>query len=259
MDDQTANHPSDLARALASHLIAARERGRPLAAWRGYETLTADDAYCVQSIVTESYGPAGGFKVACKPDQPNIMAPILTSDILFSPAVLTAPGEENIGMELEIGFRLLAPPPPVDIPDFTDRLRECVEVVPVIEIVRSRLSGHESAPALLKLADNQINGGLVAGAPLADWSPEDLSAVSARLSLGGETVLDGMAHVPGGNAFANLCELVRMIGDHCGGLKPGHIVITGSLNGLPYVKPGMRIEGKIRGIGDVSLDLEAAP
>lgn len=258
MDDQIANHPSDLARELASHLIAARGQGSVPCTWREHAALTADDAYSVQSILAGRFGPAGGFKVACKPDQPNIMAPIYASDILFPPAVLTAPGEENIGIELEIGFRLLAPPPLLDIPDFTDRLRECVEVVPVIEIVRSRLSGHESAPALLKLADNQINGGLVVGEPAASWKPEDLSAVSARLSFGGETVLDGMAHVPGGNAFANLCELVRMIGDHCGGLKPGHIVITGSLNGLPYVKPGIRIEGEIRGIGGVSLNLAAA-
>lgn len=246
---------SDRVPALVDSLLAARRSGA--SALTDAEiggAITAEDAYRVQAMVVAALGPVGGFKVANKPDAPRIMAPILRSDIYRSPARLVCPRDEDIGIELEIGFRIDEPLPPSDAPDRPAQVARCLSAVPVIEIVRTRLSS--SASAMLKLADNQINGGLVVGAPLRDWRPQDLHQVQARLTLGDERTLDGAARVPGGNAFDNFLVLEDMVGNHCGGLHPGCVVITGSLNGLPYVRPGLAIRGEIAGLGSVSLDLD---
>ncbi|MGC9417441.1 MAG: fumarylacetoacetate hydrolase family protein [Rhodovulum sp.] len=240
---------------LASRLITARRTGSPVPPDAlPVGDLTDRDAYAVQALVAQALGPVGGFKVACKPGHPRIMAPILARDIIGTPARLAVPASERIGIELELGFRVLAPLPPADVPDRDARLADCLALVPVIEIVRTRLAG-EAAP-MLKLADNQINGALVVGPELPDWRGRDLSRVTARLTAGGRILLDGPADVPGLGAFENFKVLEALVGDHCGGLRPGHVVITGSLNGLPWLRPGTAIEGRIEGVGAVALALE---
>ncbi|MDU8911652.1 2-keto-4-pentenoate hydratase [Aestuariicoccus sp. MJ-SS9] len=243
------------ARTLADALLKARKEGRALAAHALPATVTkAAEAYRVQALVARACGPVGGFKVANKPDAPRIMAPILAPDIIPAGARLAVPGDEQIGIELEVGFRIDAPLPEAGAPDRRAAIAGCLSAVPVIEIVRTRLP--MDAPPMMKLADNQINGGLVVGQAVKDWQGLRLGPVQACLTFGGETVLDGDAAVPGGDAFENFLVLEEMIGDHCGGLTPGQVVITGSLNGLPYVRGGMRVEGRIDGLGAVSLDLD---
>lgn len=217
---------------------------------------TVDEAYRIQAEVARSIGQVGGFKVANKPGAPRIMAPIFSKDIVTAPASLDLPPEEDIGIELEVGFRIERALPDSGIPNRREAIARCLSALPVIEIVRTRLR-HDASP-ILKLADNQINGGLVLGAPVADWTSLSLGTVAASLQLGDDRVLDGMACVPGGDAFENFLVLEQMLGDHCGGLQPGQVVITGSLNGLPYVRAGIGVRGWIDGLGDVSLDLNPA-
>ncbi|MSU91231.1 2-keto-4-pentenoate hydratase [Rhodobacteraceae bacterium 2CG4] len=246
---------TEAARTLAARLIDARERGQRIAPQDRPDGITEADAYRVQALVAERFGPVGGYKVGCTPGKPPIMAPIHARDVLADGARLEVPGDEPIGIELEIGFRLVAPLPPADAPGRAVRARECIEAVPVIEIVRSRLSAPQQAAPLLKLADNQINGGLVVGTPVRDWSGLELARPSARLRLGDEVVLDGRAEVPGGDAFANFLALADLVGGHCGGLTPGQVVITGSLNGVPWVRAPLAVAAEIDGLGAVALEL----
>ncbi|MBD3678543.1 MAG: 2-keto-4-pentenoate hydratase [Rhodobacteraceae bacterium] len=242
---------------LVSALLEARRAGRPVAGDVARQLdLTVEEAYRIQAEVARTIGQIGGFKVANKPDAPRIMAPIFRKDILTAPAVLDVPSDEDIGIELEVGFRIERPLPDRAFPDRRDAIAKCLSALPVIEIVRTRLP--MDVTPVLKLADNQINGGLVVGTPITDWTSLALGPVSAGLDLGDERVLDGDANVPGGDAFENFLVLEEMIGDHCGGLQTGQIVITGSLNGLPYVKAGIDILGRIDGFGEVSLRLNTA-
>lgn len=215
----------------------------------------ADAAYRVQAEVARHLGPVGGFKVANKTDAPRIMAPIFAGDVREGPATLPVPGDEPIGIELEIGFRVDTPLPPKNAPQRRAAVAGCLSAVAVVEIVRTRLAA--DVTPLLKLADNQINGGLVVGAPVTDWRSLPLDETQAYLRLGEDVVLDGPARVPGGNAFENFLVLEEMVGDHCGGLRPGQVVITGSLNGLPYVTAETTVLGRIEGLGEVSLRLDA--
>ena len=243
---------------IVSALLDARRTGLAVAG----EVLTgaepsAKEAYAIQAQVASKVGLVGGFKVANKPDAPNIMAPIFAKDILTSPAAIDVSKEEDIGIELEVGFRIDAPLPRQGSPDRRAAIAQCLSAVAVIEIVRTRLPG-DASPAW-KLADNQINGGLVLGRPVKEWQSLSLGRVDAALALGDDQVLNGSAQVPGGDAFENFLVLEEMIGEHCGGLQPGQVVITGSLNGLPYVRAGTDVRGNIAGLGEVSLRIHAIP
>lgn len=239
---------------LVKQLLEARSGGPGLPASAG-EGLTRDRVFAVQAAVAAQLGPVGGFKVACPPDAPIIIAPIMASDMHASPAEITVAAGKEVGVELEYAFRLIAPLPDLDAADFEAQLRAAVELLPAFELVQSRLADPKGATPALKMLDNQLNGAVVLGEPRRDWQGIDVTRAKARLTLGKETLLDGPASVPGGDAFATLCALARALGNHCGGLQPGHVVITGSLNGLPWVTPPITATGWIDGLGEVSMRL----
>lgn len=242
---------------LAETLIAARSGGPKLDLASGTE-LPRARVLAVQQQVAQRLGPVGAFKVACPRGAPAVMAPIFASDIHISPTRLHVPAGEPVGVELEYAFRLIAPVPDPEGDDFEQRLRHTVELLPVLEVVQSRLADPERAGASVKMLDNQLNGGLVLGPPCRDWQQIDTTRATGHLRLGDEVVLDGAADVPGGGAFANLCTLIRALGTHCGGLQTGQVVITGSLNGLPWRLPPFDIDARIAGLGGVRLSLECA-
>ena len=68
-------------------------------------------------------------------------------------------------------------------------------------------------------------------------------------------MVDGTVGVPGGSALGALRLLLDHVGDHCGGLRAGQIVITGSLSGLVYLSGGTLVSGKIAGLGEVGCHL----
>lgn len=239
---------------LVVQLLAAREGGPKLPATAG-EGLTRAHILAVQEAVVARLGRVGGFKVACPPDAPIVIAPIMARDIHETPAEITVPRGEEVGLELEYAFRFIAPPPKSDAPDLEAQLCGAVEMLPAFEIVQSRLANPKGADGTLKMLDNQLNGAVVLGAPRRDWRDIDLTRANARLTVDRETLLDGIAKVPGGSALANLCALLRGLGDHCGGLRVGHVVITGSLNGLPWYQPPLTASGWIEGFGPVDTTL----
>ncbi|WP_300302357.1 fumarylacetoacetate hydrolase family protein [Ferrovibrio sp.] len=235
-----------------ARLLAAR-KGGPLYA-PDYELAGLDDVWTIQSGVMAALGPVGGWKVGrSAPDQPAIRAPIRAGMIRPSPAIWQ-PSETRLrGAELEIAFRINAPLPPADAPDFLSRLAKAVTPLPAFEVIDSRLGDPRTASRLWILADFQMNAGLVPGAPFeGDWQPEDFDHVSARLEADGEVICDGPATMPGGSPFALLAELARSCGDHCGGLQPGQIVTTGSFTGLRFFKAGTTLTGTIAGMAPIS-------
>ena len=161
------------------------------------------------------------------------------------------------GIELEVAFRLEADPPPLDAPDFAERLRQTVVAVPAIEVVDTRLAFHETCHPMMKLADNQFNTGLVVGAPIADWQSLNLTNPGHAFHAGDAVVSEGPGSVPGGSAFEILEGFVRVVGEHCGGLKAGQYVTTGALSGLHWIEKGHRVTGNIEGLGAVDVVIES--
>jgi 2-keto-4-pentenoate hydratase len=95
-------------------------------------------------------------------------------------------------------------------------------------------------PPLEQVADNLINGALVPGAEMREWSRLDLARLQVMLQVrtdkpslgnrGGHVTSD-----PPGFAVA-LVNAMR----HACGVKAGQIVTTGSWTGLYFLKPGNR-------------------
>lgn len=206
-------------------------------------------ALAIQRVVHRQIGPVSGFKVAPRPDGQPVIAPISAARTVRTGVPVRV--GDRLGIELEIGFEVIAPPGPDPMAESTQVFRPRI----VLELVDNRLIGAEHN-ALLKLADMQINDGLVVGPALAGWDGRDFGTVEARLICGGRVVVDGPATLPGGSALANLALLCAHLGDHCGGLRQGQIVITGSLSGLEYFPAGTDVSGHIADLGSVSCRLE---
>lgn len=235
-------------------LLSAHRTGEPVSL-DGLRLETADQAYDVQQRVAAALGPVGGFKVAARAGAMPTMAPILASGIVPSGARVPATGQ--IGIELETGFRVLDPAPLLAGAE-REEIVKCVVPVLVLELVATRLAPEAASDAMAKLADFQTNMGLVVGPEAPDWDGSDIGALAIELSAGSAELDLSSAEVPGGSALRALAALAGMIGDHCGGLQPGHVVITGSLHPMIHVDPPTTIRGTAAGFGAISVTLEPA-
>lgn len=236
--------------AAAARLLDARGAGRPFLAAPDDGPADEAAALAAQALVAAEVGPVGAFKTGRKtPDAAPIMAPIFARDIHASGATIA--GGRLRGVELEVAFRLERPAPAPDDPAFEQKLRAAVVALPAIEIIESRLEDMEAAGPHWKLADNQMNGALVLGAPLADWAALPLARPALRLAIAGATAQEGPTDAPGGDLFATYAAFARRVGRHCGGLAPGMAVITGSLTGMRFTVAGATVDGWIEGLGAV--------
>ncbi len=208
-----------------------------------------DEALRVQAGVCAAMGRAGGFKVARPAGGDVLLAPILADRIVMDGAEVPVRG--RMGIELEVGFELLVPLDAQWRQAPADYLRPRV----VVELIDTRVEGPDAETPLVKLADMQVNHGLVVGPAAENWDGSDFGTVQARLRCGDTQVLDGEATVPGGSAL-QMVELLRQeLGEHCGGLQPGQYLITGSLSGLQYYEAGQDVRGAVAGLGEIGLRL----
>ena len=237
--------------ALADSSIVAHRTGNRTAP--GPAGLSREEILAVQAVVSAALGPVAGFKVAAAPVGPPVLAPIQARYVVADGGARRV--RDTVGIELEVGFELIAPLTSAKLPARPERhFRPRV----VLELVETRLSGDLADRPDLKFADFQINAGMVVGGAPPEWDGSDFGTVRARLVGGGGTVVDGEARVPGGSALANLELLLTNIGDHCGGLRVGQTVITGSLCGLPQFGPGSDVSGWIEGLGAVAVRVRRA-
>ncbi|QEW19571.1 2-keto-4-pentenoate hydratase [Marinibacterium anthonyi] len=209
---------------------------------------THAEALAIQSLVQAQLGPVGGFKGARRADGPDVIAPIGAARIRANGA--DVPVRDRMGIELEVGFEVLAVPDADPLRDPASWVRPCV----LLELVDMRLDGVSEDP-MKKLADGIFNDGLVIGAKMEGWTGADFTTVTASLTCGDRQVIDGARQIPGGSALATLDMLWTLARSHCGGLREGQFLITGSLSGLEYFPAGTQVAGRIEGLGDVACSL----
>lgn len=242
----------------AKALIAARSGRRPMPARQADDlaaTIGRDGALAVQLAVAHALGPVLGWKASPPTaDAPGTMAPVLAGTLRPSGAVFGRHELFACGIELEIAFRIDDTLPLPEDPGFAAKVRAAVTPVAAIEIVDGRMADFTNRSPLAKLADNQINGGLVACNAI-DANP-NLQMPNVELAFGDATVLSGPQAVPGGDAFDTLLWLVRNVGHHLGGLAVGQVVTTGSLGGMRFVEFGTRVDGRIEGLGVVTMTFD---
>ncbi len=207
-----------------------------------------EQALEIQRRVQAGLGAVSGFKVARRAEGAPVIAPIRSD--CTRPSGASVPVRDVMGIELEIGFELTADPSGDMLADPKVFFRPRI----VLELVDTRLSGAAESP-MLKLADMQINAGVVIGPAMEGWDGRDFGQVGVALRCGTKQVVNGRATVPGGSALANLALLCGHVGAHCGGLRKGQIILTGSLSGLEYFPADTEVHGKIDALGEINCQL----
>jgi 2-keto-4-pentenoate hydratase len=127
-------------------------------------------------------------------------------------------------------------------------------VLPVIEVVETRLADWRDSPLLAQLADLQSHGGLVLGAARALSPAElDLRTVEAYLAFDGQPV----ASTRGANPAGDIWRLLGWLARHCAQrgqpLRAGQVVTTGSCTGMLFAPEGAHVQAQLAGIGLVEL------
>ena len=244
----------DAARA-GGRLLQAHQAGTQLA-FR--EVLPPDraGAYAVQDATVAGLGAIGGWKVGAKgPQAEPTFAPLPASGLLATGARLHGAVWRMRGIEVEVGFRLGRDLPAADgIPGADEIAAAIAEVVPVIEVVETRLADWRTSDPLAQLADLQSHGALVLGAPAPLRAADiDLRSVRAYLAFDGQPV----ASTFGANPAADIWRMVGWLAAHAARrgkpLRAGDLVTTGSCTGMLFAPEGARVQGELAGIGRVDL------
>lgn len=214
-------------------------------------------AYAIQEATVGQLGTIGGWKVGARGiDAQPSFAPLPATGLFPSGAVLQGPPWELRGLEVELAFRLGYDLDPGGRMLTRSQLADAIDqVLPVIEVVETRLSDWRESEPLAQLADLQSHGALVLGAPAAGVAPAsvDLGQLMASLTCDGEVV----ATTRGGNPAADAWRLLGLLALHCAErgmpLRAGQIVTTGSCTGMVFARRGAAVRAEIGGIGQVEL------
>lgn len=231
---------------IGAKLLAARASGQPVpVADQAGREISIRQAYDVQAQVVAKTGTVGGWKVgAAGLEATPVWAPIFHSDILASGANLARSPGSMVGIEVEIAFRA-GPDTGAKARDGAGLAEMFTSAHLAIEYVESRLERPADAADGWKLADNQINGGLVVGGAIADWPNIDAGRQWVRLEIDGTVTIDERRENPGGNPLRLLKWALTQSRSHCGGLAAGQIITTGSLSGIQWYRAPTRIHAEL--------------
>lgn len=213
-------------------------------------------AYAVQDATLAGLGEIGGWKVGAKgPATEPGCAPLPARGVMASGRTLLGPPWRMRGIEVEVGVRLAKDLIPTSGEPGADAVRAAVDaVVPVIEVVETRLADWRDSDPLAQLADLQSHGALLIGEP-SNMRLEDLDlrTVQAYLAFDGQPV----ASTCGANPAGDIWRLIGWLAWHCAQrglpLRAGQIVTTGSCTGLLFAPEGAHVQAQLDGIGRVEL------
>lgn len=243
----------------AAQLLVAARAGGPAVAWRDILPANRAGAYAIQDATLSATGPVAGWKVGAKsPQAEPHCAPLPTSGLHASGVTLAGPAWRWRCVEVEVAFRLGRDLDPHGKLLRPGELAEAFDaILPVMEVVESRLAEGRAADPLAHLADLQCHGALVMGSPCALHPSElDLRTVEASLSFGAVSA----ARTHGGNPEPDVWRLLAWLAVHCASrgqpLRAGQIVTTGSCTGLLTAPIGTTVHGEIAGVGAVELRFE---
>jgi hypothetical protein len=242
-------------------LIDARRTGRKVGAASSC-LADAQAAYAAQDAVANAFGWFDGLPAHYwKSGGPSREA-VLTHASLPPAGVWTSPAQAGDwpfhlrGIEAEIALRLGHEVSPefamsLDVAGAAELIDAmCVS----IEIVDSRWEDGLNAPALAKLADQQLHGALVLG----DWVPfvpRDWATQVARVQVGAEAPVE----FQGTHSLADPAFLLPVWLRHATrqghSLPAGTVVTTGTWVGVLHAAAGDLVTAEFPGIGSASVQL----
>jgi 2-keto-4-pentenoate hydratase len=239
---------------MAAALVTARRQRRPFVADAADAPASVDEAYAVQDAVARALYPGkrpDSWKVgAARPGVEPTATPLFTC--IDSPARWEEAPIVELTVEAELGFVLARDIAAAEAGIVA--LDEAFDFVcATIEVCDARLSNYRDAPALWKLADSQVNAGLVVGSGLPYEEVDEYAAVRCELLVGERTAFDGT----GTHALGDPRLLLRWWLRHAAQRAPliaGDIVTTGTWCGMVEVPRGASVTARMHGIGEASVD-----
>lgn len=242
----------------ATLLYEARQTVKPLAELpEELRPTSKEEAYFVQDEIAKLYGPIGGWKIgAGSPDVTPTFGPMpLALGYAESGATLSEPFRRLRGLEGELGF-LLAKDLPVRSTPYT---REEVEAAvkcccPAIEVLDSAFLDPDKVDKQSMLADLQVNGGFVWGAPVSNWKSINQAEEEAAMIVNGEVRKQGVGSNSAGHDLFRMVVWLANEGSYrTGGLKAGQWITTGSWTSKTWASAGAEAVARFSHFGNATL------
>jgi 2-keto-4-pentenoate hydratase len=224
------------------------------------------EAYAVQACIEDfTHAPLYGWKIAATSvaGQRHIGVDGPLAGRILAERVIEDGGSCALGgnlmkvAELEFAFRMGEDLPPRGEPYAQDEVLARVATLhPAIELPDSRFAHFERAGLAQLVADNACAHLFVLGpAAQADWRALDLAAHTGRVLRNGALAQEGI----GGNVLGDprlaLTWLANELSRHGLTLKAGQVVTTGTCAKPLTIVAGMRIEGDLGVLGQVSVSI----
>ncbi|MBN1672273.1 MAG: fumarylacetoacetate hydrolase family protein [Kiritimatiellae bacterium] len=248
---------------LAARLLAARAEGRPIPVLSMGANLDMDTAYEVQkAYVYEriTRDPIAGFKagLTSKATQRKFGFTAPVSGVLFDSGAngdgpqINRSAFRALMIEVEIGL-VVGSPIQKEVRSLAE-LRKCIRgVVPAIELPDLGFEDIKKVRAADIIAANVSACEFILGneRPLGDL---DLNRVVASLMTGRVLMSRGQGSDAMGDQWTAAFWLVNQTIKHGWELKPGQVLLTGSLGKAVAGKPG-RYEAQWSGLGKITFEI----
>ncbi|RXH56044.1 2-keto-4-pentenoate hydratase [Granulicella sibirica] len=221
---------------------------------------TMDEVYFVQGLIAQAYTTPedgiGGWKIgAPNPEATPAYAPLPKVWIAPSGALLSGSQWRYRGLEAEIAFLLGADLPPRSDTPYTreEVLAAVASCHPVIEVLESGLLDPMKADRMSMLADLQMHGGLVYGAPVPEWQSIDWTQETVALAVDGSIRVERTGSNTSGDFVKLLPWLANEGAIRTRGLYAGQWITTGSWTGNTLAMGQSSVDVRFHTAGRVTL------
>lgn len=230
----------------------------------------AGEAYAIQSefvgMRAATLGQVTGYKIALTTPamramvglDDSIAGDILDKTILRGPSRVNAADYVRLIVEFEIAFEMAEDLPAIGAPyDRASVARAVAAAMPALELADDRNADYAKLPgsALMVIADNAWNEGVVLGTPVRQWQGIDLAALRGVATINGAQVGTGHGRDVMGHPLDGLAWLANNLAGRGLGLWRGDVVITGSLVTSKFPKAGDLVRFDAGALGAVELQV----
>ena len=223
-----------------------------------------NEAYQIQNQLRQKLprGPLGGYKIALsskiQQDYHKISHPVygglFKNEIFTSPKTIVLENYHRMSVEFELAFELSDRIIDTTIDRTSENIiKDISNVMPAIELIDDRGANYDGLDPLSLACDNAWSGGLVLGEPIYNWQEKDFQNIQSSCEWNQEPKLT--TGVLDAKPFENLCWLINELHSRKSELKPGMIIITGSVFKVRQANVGDKINHILSDHGKVSISV----
>ena len=223
-----------------------------------------NEAYQIQNQLRQKLprGPLGGYKIALsskiQQDYHKISHPVygglFKNEIFTSPKTIVLKNYHRMSVEFELAFELSDRIIDTTIDRTSENIiKDISNVMPAIELIDDRGANYDGLDPLSLACDNAWSGGLVLGEPIYNWQEKDFQNIQSSCEWNQEPKLT--TGVLDAKPFENLCWLINELHSRKSELKPGMIIITGSVFKVRQANVGDKINHILSDRGKVSISV----